>query len=79
MPRNTRSGYVGLLMLLVVTTIIVLIFAKTYFTPRIDTANQTAPSITPYDQLRTDVTTAKSVIDTQNKKAQETNQMLNNF
>ena len=72
---HSKRGYAGILMILIGTAILILIFAKTYFTPT-QTPQTTQPETTRYDQLQNNVSAAKATSEQLNKQGFEANQLL---
>ena len=75
MIRNTsKSGFIGILVVMIAVSITLLLFVKTYFT---ETKN--SPASTRYDGLIMDINAAQNVANQQNIKAIETNKVLNSL
>lgn len=82
---TTKSGYIGILMILLGTAGMLFLFMKMYFTPSKGTtefqpknAQGVAPT-TQYDGLISDINAAKAVSNQMNQKASETNRVLNSL
>lgn len=78
-----ESGYIGILLILLGTAVMVFIFMKMYFTSSGATTElqpKNAQGVTPttqYDNLISDINVAKAVSNQLNTKALETNKVLN--
>ena len=85
MKQGTRSGYVGLIVVMVSVAIMAMLFVKIYFTPTVqeptvasfqpNTASGTVPT-TEYARMHADVDAANAVRDRLNAQNKETARML---
>ncbi len=74
--QPNKSGYIGILALLVGVSVMIFIYTKVYFTPT-PNKNSTAPATTQYDSLIGNIDSAKAIADIQNINALEANKVLN--
>ncbi len=83
--QNTKSGYMGIFIILIGTALMIFLSMKMYFSPsrsvsEIQPINESG--VVPVMQdgsFRGGVSEAKSVVDQQNAKNLETNKMINSF
>lgn len=72
-----KSGYIGILLILLGTTSMLFLFMKMYFTPTKSTSSTSASPTTQFDGLLGDINAAKAVSNQMNQKASETNRLMN--
>lgn len=82
---SKQSGYIGILLILLGTAGMIFLFMKMYFTPN-NSATEFQPAnaqggtpTTQYDRLRSDIDATNALSNQLNKKALETNSVLNNI
>lgn len=82
MKRATnKSGYIGILLILLGTAGMLFLFMKMYFTPT-KSASSTNVGVAPttqFDGLLGDINAAKAVANQQNAKSAELNNVLNSL
>ena len=83
--RTKKSGYIGILLILLGTAGMLFLFMKMYFTTsptaiefQPNNAKGVAPT-TQYERLRSDIDAANAVSNQLNTKALETNKTLNSL
>ncbi len=82
---KNKSGYIGILAILIGTALMLFLFIKVYFTPSKTTTEfqptntQGIAPTTQYERLRTNVDTASNIANEQKRKAEEANRLINSI